>query len=175
MITGSLPPGCRLEIELTATDIREHIWQYLRTLEESVDQQVAREHGQTLFQKESLPNPRYIRLSFLRDFPDIVCLHESVGLFRGLSLEAALARETDEAPLVRKVWRDEHSLHAIWEGFHLDEFATSWKNLLAVLNDLGPISFEYTLGLHPDTFPTICAELLPLFSHFGRSPNLSNR
>jgi len=175
MITGSLTTGCRLEIELTATDIREHIWQYLRRLEESTEQEVAKEHGQTLYQKESLPNPRYIRLSFLKDFPDIVCLHESVGLFSGLSLEGALAREKDEAPFVKKVWFDEHSINAIWQGFDLDEFATSWKNLLAALNDLGPISFGHTLGLYLDTFPTICAELLPLFSHFGRSPNLSNR
>ncbi|GJL52736.1 MAG: hypothetical protein NPIRA01_39630 [Nitrospirales bacterium] len=175
MITGSLTTGYRLEFELTATDIRECIWKYLQKLEESVDQQVAREHRQILFQKESLPNPRYIRLSFLKDFPDIICLHESVGLFRGLSLEETLARESDAAPFVKKVWLDEHSINAIWQGFDLDEFATSWKNLLAVLNDLGSISFEYTLGLHPDTFSSISAELLPLFSHMDPSSSLSKQ
>ncbi len=51
MITGSLTTGCRLEIELTATDIRERIWQYVHHLEESQEQEVALGHGQTLYQK----------------------------------------------------------------------------------------------------------------------------
>ncbi|GJL53099.1 MAG: hypothetical protein NPIRA02_02310 [Nitrospirales bacterium] len=164
MITGSLTTGCRLEIELTATDIREPIWRYAEMVEQSPDQVVAREHGQTLIKKESLPNARYIRLSFLTDFPDIICIQQCFGLFPGLSLEEALARESDEAPFVRKAWLDEHSIHAIWEGFHLDQFPISWKNLLAVLHELGAITFQDMLGLHPDTFPAISAELLPLFS-----------
>lgn len=175
MITASLTTGCRLEIQLTATNIRESIWRYIRTLEQSAEQELAREHGQPLFQIDALPDPRYIRVSFLKDFPDIVCMHESVGLFRGLSLEVTLARETDETPFVRKAWRDEHSIHAIWEGFHLDEFATSWMNLVVALEGYEPIIFQHMLGLHPDTFPTISAELLPLFSHRGRTLNHSNQ
>ncbi|GJL61676.1 MAG: hypothetical protein NPIRA04_03300 [Nitrospirales bacterium] len=174
MITGSLTTGCRLEIELTATDIREPIWRYVKTLEYGVEPIDAVQHGQPIVKKESLPNPRYIRLSFRTDFPDIVCIHQSLGLFPGLSLDDALAKESDKAPFIRKAWRDEHSIHVIWEGFRLDKFATSWKNLLVVLNDLGPISFGYTLGLHPDTFPAISAELLSLFGHMGKRSTLSN-
>lgn len=173
MITASLTTGCRLEIELTATDIREPIWRYIKTLEPSAEQQATRKYGPPLVTQESLPNPRYLRLSFRTDFPDIVCIHPSVSLFRGVSLNDAVARNTDEASFVRKAWRDEHSLYAIWEGFDLDEFATSWRNLMATVEERGPITFQHTLGLHPDTFPTISAVLLPLFSHLGESSPLA--
>ena len=173
MITASLTTACRLEIQLTATDIRTPIWRYVKMLEDDAEQTRDLQHRQGLVQKVNLSDPRYLRLSFRTDFPTITCMHPSVGLFPGISLENAIAHTPHEASFVRKAWRDEHSLHALWEGFDLDAFAVSWKNLMDVLAEIGPIRFQHTLGLHPDTFPSICAELLPLFGQMDQSSRVS--
>ena len=84
--------GLKIDLRITAQDIREPIFAYYHQLERSRENQEARQHGQTFVTKTFRDGSRYwVTLSF-PDLPDILCLDEPHNTLRGIPLEEVISR-----------------------------------------------------------------------------------
>ena len=88
--------GLKIDLRITAQDIREPIFAYYHELERSHENQKARQHGQALVTKTFRDGGTYwVTLSF-PDLPDIFCLDERTttsGEFPGRGCQADLGRK----------------------------------------------------------------------------------
>ena len=128
--------GLKIDLRITAQDIREPIFAYYHQLERSRENQEARQHGQTFVTKTFRDGSRYwVTLSF-PDLPDILCLDEPHNTLRGIPLEEVISRYGVQGESFARVsWRHENSISARWQGIRVFDFRSSYTRLKEVLGD----------------------------------------
>ena len=83
-MTSEIALGLKIDLRITAQDIREPIFAHYHELERSHENQKARQHGQALVTKTFSDGGTYwVTLSF-PDLPDIFCLDERYNNLRGI-------------------------------------------------------------------------------------------
>jgi hypothetical protein len=153
--------GLKIDLRITAQDIREPIFAYYHELERSRENQEARQHGQALVAKTFRDSGRYwVTLSF-PDLPDIFCLDELHNKVRGITLEEVISRYRVQGESFARVsWRHENFITATWEGIRVLEFEKTYNGLKEILGekffkDLNWQSFQPT----PQTLKEIAETL----------------
>ena len=136
--------GLKIDLRITAQDIREPIFAYYHELERSRENQEALQHGQTLVTKTFRDGGRYwVMLSF-PDLPDIFCLDEPHNKLRGISLEEAVSRYGVQSESFARVsWRHENFINARWQGIRVFDFRSSYIRLKEVLGEKFPRNLNW--------------------------------
>ena len=136
--------GLKIDLRITAQEIREPIFAYYHELERSRENQEARQQGQALVAKTFRGSGRYwVCLSF-PDLPDILCLDESHNTLRGISLEEVISRYRVQGESFARVsWRHENSISARWQGIRVVDFRSSYIRLKEVLGDKLPQNLSW--------------------------------
>ena len=131
--------GLKIDLRITAQDIREPVFAYYHELERSRENREARQHGQALVTKKFRDSGRYwVTLSF-PDLPDIFCLDESHNKIRGITLEEVIRRYRVEGESFAQVsWRHENFINATWQGIQVFEFPQSYNRLKEILGEKFP-------------------------------------
>jgi hypothetical protein len=124
----------KLDLCITALDVREPIFAYYHEIERSREE--AERHGQALVTKTFSDSGRYwVNLSF-PDLPDIFCLDEAHNKLRGISLDEAINRFGAQSESFARIsWRHENFITATWEGIRVLEFEKSYNRLKEVLGE----------------------------------------
>src|SRR5215510_4049241 len=91
-MTSEVTLGLKIDLRITAQDIREPIFAYYHELERSRENQEAERHGQALVRKRFRGSGRYWVTHSFPDLPDIFCLDEAHNKLRGIPLEEAINR-----------------------------------------------------------------------------------
>lgn len=136
--------GLKIDLRITAQDIREPIFAYYHELERSREKQEARQHGHALVAKMFRDSGGYwVTLSF-PDLPDIFCLDESHNKLRGIPLEEVIScyRVQGES-FARVSWRHENSINARWHGIRVLDFRSSYIRLKEVLGEKFPRNLNW--------------------------------
>lgn len=138
-MTSEIKLGFKLDLSVTALDIREPIFAYYHELERSRENQEAQQHGQALVTKTFRDGGRYwVTLSF-PDLPDIFCLDERHNKLRGISLEEAVSRYGAQSESFARVsWRHENFITATWQGRWVFDFSKSYNRLKVILGEKFP-------------------------------------
>ena len=138
-MTSEIKLGFKLDLSVTALDIREPIFAYYHELERSRENQEAQQHGQALVTKTFRDGGRYwVTLSF-PDLPDIFCLDERHNKLRGISLEEAVSRYGAQSESFARVsWRHENFITATWQGRWVFDFSKSYNRLKEILGEKFP-------------------------------------
>ena len=136
--------GLKLDLSITAQDIREPIFVYYHELERSRENQEARQHGQALVTKTFRDSGRYwVTLSF-PDLPDIFCLDESHNKLRGIPLEEVISRYRGQGESFARVsWRHENFINARWQGIRVFDFRSSYTRFKEVLGETFPRNLNW--------------------------------
>jgi hypothetical protein len=131
--------GFKLDLFITALDIREPIFAYYHRLQRSRENQEARQHGHALVTKTFRDGGRYwVTLSF-PDLPDIFCLDERHNKLRGIPLEEAVSRYGAQSESFARVsWRHENFITATWQGIRVFDFPKSYNRLKEILGEKFP-------------------------------------
>jgi len=136
-MTPEISLGLKVDLTITELDIRGPIFLHYHQVERSAEHQEAESHGLPLVTKRCHDEGQYwVTLSF-PDLPDIFCLDERHGRFKGVALEKALRHFGDETH-VRIGWGDEHFITATWEGIQVLEFEKSYQRLKEILGEKLP-------------------------------------
>ena len=156
---SQLSLGLTVRLTITEVDIRDPIFRHYHEVESSAEQREAESHGSPLATKRFHDGGRYwVTLSF-PDLPDIFCLDEGHGRFKGVTLEEALRGSGEESP-VRIGWGHEHFITAIWEGIQVLEFEKSYRRLKEILGEKFPKDPEWKPHTaSPETLEQIAATL----------------
>ena len=135
-MTSEATLGLKIDLRITAQDVREPIFAYYHELERSRENQEARQHGQALVTKTFRDSGRYwVTLSF-PDLPDIFCLDESHNKLRGIPLEEVISRYRGQGESFARVsWRHENFINARWQGIRVFDFQKSYERLKEVLGE----------------------------------------
>ncbi len=146
-------------LTITELDIREPIFHHYHQVERSAEHREAQSHGFPLVTKRFHDGGQYwVTLSF-PDLPDIFCLDESHGRFKGVALEEALRHFGDETH-VRIGWGHEHFITAIWKGTQVLEFEKSYRRLKEILGEKFPKEPQWKeYGPTPETLEEIAKAL----------------
>jgi hypothetical protein len=145
-MTSEATLGLKIELRITAQDIREPIFAYYHELERSRENQSARQHGQALVAKTYRDGSGYwVCLSF-PDLPDIFCLDEPHNKLGGIPLEEVISRYRLQGDTFARVsWRHENSINAHWQGIRVLDFRSSYIRLKEVLG----VKFPQNLSWQP--------------------------
>ena len=146
-MTSEITLGLKIDLRITAQDIREPIFAYYHELERSHENQKARQHGQALVTKTFRDGGTYwVTLSF-PDLPDIFCLDERYNNLRGIPLEEAVRGSGVQSESFARVsWRHENFINARWQGLSVFDFRSSYIKLKEVLGE----KFPRNLNWRPD-------------------------
>ncbi len=127
-MTSEITLGLKIDLGITAQDIREPIFAYYHEIEHSRDNREAQRFGQSVVTKTFRDGWRYwVTLSF-PDLPDIFCLDELHNKLRGITLEEAVRRYGMQSESFARVsWRHEHSITARWQGIRVFDFPQSYN------------------------------------------------
>jgi hypothetical protein len=138
-MTSEITLGLKINLRITAQDIREPIFVYYHELERSPENQEARQHGQALVTKTFRDDGRYwVTLTF-PDLPDIFCLDEPHNKLRGIPLEEAISRFGAQSESFARVsWRHENFITATWQGRWVFDFPKSYNRLKVILGEKFP-------------------------------------
>ena len=138
--------GLKIDLRITAQDIREPIFAYYHELERSRETQEARQHGQALVAKTYRDGSGYwVCLSF-PDLPDIFCLDEPHNKLRGITLEEVIRHYPVQGETFARVsWRHENFIDARWRGIRVFDFRSSYIRLKEVLGE----KFSQNLNWQP--------------------------
>jgi len=138
-MTSEATLGLKIDLRITAQDIREPIFAYYHELERSRENQEARQYGHALVAKTFRDSSGYwVTLSF-PDLPDIFCLDEPHNKLRGIPLEEAVSRYGLQSESFARVsWRHEHSITARWQGIRVFDFPKSYNRLKEILGEKFP-------------------------------------
>lgn len=143
-MTSEATLGLKIDLRITAQEIREPIFAYYHELERSRENQEARQQGQALVAKTFRGSGRYwVCLSF-PDLPDILCLDEPHNTLRGIPLEEVISRYRVQGESFARVsWRHENSISARWQGIRVVDFRSSYTRLKEVLGDKLPQNLNW--------------------------------
>ena len=136
--------GLKVDLSITAQDIREPIFAYYHELERSRENQEARQHGQDLVTKTFRDGGRYWVTLCFPDLPEIFCLDELHNKLRGITQEEAVRRYGAQSESFARVsWRHEHSITARWQGIRVFDFPQSYNRLKEVLSEKFPKNLNW--------------------------------
>ena len=136
--------GLKIDLRITAQDIREPIFVYYHELERSRENQEAGQHGQGLVTKTFRDGGRYWVTLCFPDLPDIFCLDELHNKLKGIPLEEAVSRYGMQSESSARVsWRHEHSITARWQGIRVFDFPQSYNRLKEVLSEKFPKNLNW--------------------------------
>ena len=143
-MTSEATLGLKIDLRITAQEIREPIFAYYHELERSRENQQARQHGQSLVTKTFSDSGGYwVTLSF-PDLPDIFCLDESHNKFLGIPLEEVISRYRVQGDSFARVsWRHENFINARWQGIRVLDFRSSYIRLKEVLGEKFPQNLSW--------------------------------
>src|SRR4029453_14221596 len=115
--------GLKIDLRITAQDIREPIFAYYHEIERSRENQEARQHGQALVAKTYRDGSGYwVCLSF-PDLPDFFCFDKPHNKLRVIPLEEVISRyQVHGENFARVSWRHENSINARWDGIGVLDF-----------------------------------------------------
>lgn len=134
----------KVDLSITAQDIREPIFAYYHELEHSRENQEARQHGQDLVTKTFRDGGRYWVTLCFPDLPDIFCLDELHNKLRGITQEESVRRYGAQSESFARVsWRHEHSVTARWRGIRVCDFPQSYNRLKEVLSEKFPKNLNW--------------------------------
>jgi hypothetical protein len=135
-MTSERTLGLKINLRITAQDIREPIFAYYHQVERSHENQEAERRGQGLVTKRFRDSGRYwVSLSF-PDLPDIFCLDERHNKLRGIPLEEAINRFGAQSESFARIsWRHENFITATWEGIRVLDFQKSYERLKEILGE----------------------------------------
>jgi hypothetical protein len=138
-MTSEATLGLKIDLRITAQDIREPIFAYYHEFERSRENQEARQHGQALVAKMFRDSGGYwVTLSF-PDLPDIFCLDEPHNKLRGIPLEEVISRYRVQGESFARVsWKHENSIIARWHAMSVLDFRPSYIRLKEVLGEKLP-------------------------------------
>ncbi|MFQ5853761.1 MAG: hypothetical protein ACE5JU_24645 [Candidatus Binatia bacterium] len=138
-MTPEIRLGLKLDLNITALDIREPVFAYYHEIEGSRENQEAEQHGHPLVTKTFRDSGRYwVTLSF-PDLPDIFCLDEPHNDLRGVPTEEAVKRYgTHSESFARITWGHQHFITATWEGIQVLDFDKSYQRLKEILGEKFP-------------------------------------
>ena len=143
-MSAELRLGLKLDLSITAQDIREPIFVYYHELERSPENQEARQHGQDLVTKTFRDGGRYWVTLCFPDLPDIFCLDEPHNKLRGIPLEEAVSRfGVQSESFARVSWRHENFINARWQGIRVFDFQSSYIRLKEVLGEKMPRNLNW--------------------------------
>jgi len=135
-MTSEVTLGLKIDLRITAQDIREPIFAYYHELERSRENQEAERHGQALVRKRFRGSGRYWVTHSFPDLPDIFCLDEAHNKLRGIPLEEAINRLGSQSESFARIsWRHENFITATWEGIRVFDFQKSYERLKEVLGE----------------------------------------
>ncbi len=136
--------GLKIDLRITAQDIREPIFAYYHQLERSRENQEARQHGQIFVTKTFRDGSRYwVTLSF-PDLPDISCLDERHNKLRGIPLEEVVSGHGVQSESFARVsWRHENFINARWQGISVFDFRSSYIRLKEILGEKFPQNLNW--------------------------------
>jgi len=136
--------GLRLDLRITAQDIREPIFAYYHEIERSRENQQARQHGQGLVTKTFRDGGRYWVTLCFPDLPEIFCLDELHNKLRGITQEEAVRRYGAQSESFARVsWRHENFISARWQGIRVFDFRSSYIRLKEVLGEKFPRNLNW--------------------------------
>ena len=136
--------GLKLDLRITAQDIREPIFAYYHELERSRENQEERQHGQALVTKTFIDSGRYWVTLCFPDLPDIFCLDEPHNKLRGIPLEEAVSGHGVQSESFARVsWRHENFINARWQGIRVFDFRSSYIRLKEVLGEKFPRNLNW--------------------------------
>jgi hypothetical protein len=143
-MTSEATLGLKIDLRITAQDIREPIFAYYHELERSRENQEARQHGQALVAKTYRDASGYwVTLSF-PDLPDIFCLDEPHNKLRGIPLEEAVdGYGVQSESFARVSWRHENFINARWQGIRVFDFRSSYIRLKEILGEKFPRNLNW--------------------------------
>ena len=143
-MTSEITLGLKIDLRITAQDIREPIFAYYHELERSRENQKARQHGQALVTKTFRDGGTYwVTLSF-PDLPDIFCLDERYNNLRGIPLEEAVRGSGVQSESFARVsWRHENFINARWQGLSVFDFRSSYIKLKEILGEKFPRNLNW--------------------------------
>jgi len=120
-------------------DIREPIFKYYHELENSPENIEGESYGMPLVTRTFQDTRNYwVTLSF-PNLPDIYCLDEVHGRFRGIPLEEALKKQSEQNKTLTQItWEHEHFITVIWQGLKILDFDKTLKRLKTVLGPIFP-------------------------------------
>ncbi len=160
-MTPEIRLGFKLDLSITALDIRQPIFAYYHEIEGSRENQEAQRHGHSLVTKTCREDGRYwVNLSF-PNLPDIFCLDEAHNKLRGIPLEEALRRFGAQSESFARIsWRHEHFITAVWEGIQVLDFEKSYQRLKDILGGKFPKDPQWKPHAPtPETLEQIAAAL----------------
>ncbi len=143
-MTSEVTLGLKIDLRITAQDIREPIFAYYHEIECSRENQEAERHGQALVTKTFRDGGRYwVTLSF-PDLPDIFCLDEPHNKLRGISLEEVISRyQVEGESFARVSWGHENFILATWQGIRVFDFRSTYIRLKEVLGEKFPPNLNW--------------------------------
>ena len=160
-MTPEIRLGLKLDLTITALDIREPIFAHYREIEGSRENQEAQRHGHPLVTKTFRDGGKYwVTLSF-PDLPDIFCLDERHNDLRGIPLEEAVRKfGAHSESFARITWGHQHFITAIWEGIQVLDFEKSYQRLKEILGEKFPKDPQWkAYGPTPETLEEIAKAL----------------
>lgn len=160
-----------LTLVFTDLDIRDRLFAYVHQLTASPEHALGLSQGQPLVQLTPLrSNCSYTQIS-IQGCPELTCLAEWTGRFRGITLEAALLNDLCDGHAcsspsghasyntwIRSTWLAEHSVTATWTGRQLVDFPASYSACLAMLCPTMravPLATSHPSMVSPHTLTTI--------------------
>ena len=143
-MTSEATLGLKIDLRITAQDIRGLIFAYYHDLEGSRENQEARQHGHTLVARTFKDSAGYwVMLSF-PDLPDIFCLDEPHNKLRGIPLEEVISRYRVQGESFARVsWRHENFINVRWQGIRVFDFQPSYIKLKEVLGEKFPQNLSW--------------------------------
>ncbi len=162
-----------MTVRLTITEliIIEPIFHHYYQGERSAEHREAESHGLPLVTKRFHDGGQYwVTLSF-PDLPDIFCLDERHGRFKGVALEEALRQHGDESH-IRIGWGHDHFITAIWEGIQVLDFEKSYQRPKEILGEKFPKDPQWkAYGPTPQTLEEIARALIGIVPQQVALPN----
>lgn len=141
-MASKLSLGLTVRLTITEVDIREPIFRHYHEVESSGEHGEAESHGCPLVTKRFHDGVSYWVTLSIADLPDIFCLDERHGRFKGMTLQEALRQSGDESH-VRIGWGHEHFITAVWEGTQVLEFEKSYSRLKEILGEKFPKELKW--------------------------------
>lgn len=153
--------GLKVDLTITALDIRGPVFAYYHEIEGSRENQEAERHGHPLVTKTFRDGGRYwVTLSFA-NLPDIFCLDEAHMSLRGVPLDEAVRKYgAHSESFARITWGHQHFITAVWEGIQVLDFEKSYQRLKEILGEKFPKDPEWKPHTPtPETLEQIAAAL----------------
>ncbi len=160
-MTPEIRLGFKLDLSITALDIREPVFAYYHEIEGSHENREAQRHGHPLVTKTFRDGRRYWVTFSFPDLPDIFCLDERHNDLRGVPLDEAVRRlGAHSESFTRITWGHQHFITAVWEGIQVLDFEKSHQRLKEILGEKFPKDRQWKPHTPtPETLEQIAAAL----------------